>query len=51
MMFRSDFFATAYDDYVQALMRDPTDAASLDGFARAATMARRSTEAIADLKC
>ena len=50
MMFRSDFFATAYDDYLRALAHDPSDAAALDGFARAAIMARRATDALADLK-
>ena len=50
MMFRSDFFATAYDDYLRALARDPSDAAALDGFARSAIMARRATDALADLK-
>ena len=50
MMFRSDFFTTAYDDYVQALSRDPSDAAALDGFARSAIMARRPAEALDDLK-
>jgi spermidine synthase len=50
MMFRSDFFATAYDDYLKALARDPSDAAALDGFARSAIMARRATDALDDLK-
>ena len=50
MMFRSDFFATSYDDYLRALARDPTDAAALEGFARAAIMARRAPEALAELK-
>jgi spermidine synthase len=50
MMFRSDFFTTAYDDYVQALSRDPSDAAALDGFARSAIMTRRPAEALDDLK-
>jgi spermidine synthase len=50
MMFRSDFFTTAYDDYVQALSRDPSDAAALEGFARSAIMARRPAEALDDLK-
>ena len=50
MMFRSDFFATAYDDYVRALARDPADPAALDGFARSAIMARNSAEALDDLK-
>ena len=46
MMYRSDFFATAYDDYLRALARDPSDAAALDGFARSALMARRATDAL-----
>jgi spermidine synthase len=50
MMFRSDFFTTAYDDYVQALTRDPADAAALDGFARSAIMSRRPAEALDELK-
>jgi spermidine synthase len=50
MMFRSDFFTTAYDDYVQALSRDPSDAAALDGFARSAIMARRPAEALDELR-
>ena len=50
MMFRSDFFATAYDDYARAVRRDPAEPAALDGFARSAIMARTSAEALDDLK-
>ena len=50
MMFRSDFFTTAYDDYVRALSRAPADAVALDGFVRSAVMARRPAEALDELK-
>lgn len=46
MMFKSDFHATAYDDYLRALALDPADAAALDGFAQAAIMARRTPDAL-----
>jgi Flp pilus assembly protein TadD len=50
MMFRSDFFTTAYDDYIRALSRDPADAAALDGLVRSAVMSRRPAEALDQLK-
>jgi spermidine synthase len=50
MMFKSDFHATAYDDYARALTLDPTDAGALDGFAQASIMTRRTAGALERLK-
>jgi spermidine synthase len=50
MMFRSDFFATAYDDFSRALAHDPSDVAALEGFARSAVMARRPADALEALE-
>jgi len=49
MMFRSDMFATAYDDAVRALAIDPVDEGALDGLVQAAVMTGRFPEALSTL--
>lgn len=49
MMARADVHARAQEDFETALERDVTDAGSLDGFVRAATVTGRAAEALTTL--
>jgi spermidine synthase len=49
MMARADVHARAQDDFKTALERDVTDAASLDGFVREATLTGRAGDALTTL--
>ncbi len=50
MMTRRDAHSSAYDDYMQALTLDPTDAAALDGLVRSATLTGHAGDALAWIK-
>lgn len=50
MMLQAGDYLTAYEDYLRALMMNPTDIIALDGFVRAAVATRRETQAIDWLK-
>jgi Flp pilus assembly protein TadD len=50
MMARRDANGAAYDDYVRALMLEPSDAAALDGLVRTAIITQRASDALAWLK-
>jgi Flp pilus assembly protein TadD len=50
MMARADVHSQAQDDFLNALARDVTDAASLDGLVRAATMTGKAADALARLE-
>jgi Flp pilus assembly protein TadD len=50
MMAKSDAFSIAYDDYVRALKLDPTDAATLEGFARTAILTNQAQDGLSWVK-
>jgi spermidine synthase len=50
MMARRDANSAAYDDYVRALMLDPTDTGALEGLVRAAILTDRASDALAWVK-
>lgn len=50
MMAGADVHAQAQDDFLAALQRDATDAASLDGLVRAATVTGQAADALARLE-
>jgi Flp pilus assembly protein TadD len=49
-MARRDANGPAYDDYVRALTRDPSDAAALEGLVRTAILTKRGSDALAWLR-
>ena len=50
MMARADVHARAHDDFLAALERDVSDAASLDGFVRAAVITGRAADGLTRLR-
>jgi spermidine synthase len=47
---KADVYQRAYDDYLQALSKDPADAAALDGLVQTALVTKRAADAAAALK-
>jgi spermidine synthase len=47
---KADVYQRAYDDYLQALAKDPGDAGALDGLVRTALITKQAAEAAAILK-
>jgi spermidine synthase len=50
MMAKSDAYAIAYDDYVNALRLDPLDREALSGFTRTAVLTNRAQDALSWVK-
>lgn len=50
MLARSDMHASAYDDYVRALTRDPADGPSLEGIVKEAVLTGRAQDALGWLR-
>jgi Flp pilus assembly protein TadD len=50
MLFKSDVYAVAYDDYIKALQHDATDAAALDGLVETALLTRHAADGLAWVK-
>jgi spermidine synthase len=50
MLFKSDIYALAYDDYIKALQHDANDAAALDGLVDTALLTRHAADGLAWIK-